>query len=171
MFSSEENLLRHKPTHEKTNKTIQPSVQKATCHICGKSCWHLKQHLDGHNGLRKTEFECDLCDKVYSQDAKLKHHKLSFHYKVLHKCHLCDKGFTTVFGLKTHLESIHDRKSHKCLFCEKIYSHKVDLNGHIRAVHEGKKSQCKFCGKEFLRSSEKNRHERTVHKVDSDASH
>lgn len=53
----------------------------------------------------------------------------------LFRCNLCEKHFITNWRLKRHIVSHNIVRPHKCDFCEKRYKLKHDLTKHIRDIH------------------------------------
>ena len=89
-----------------------------------------------HTG--KKDFQCEVCEKKFSQKAHLQSHMLT-HTKV---------------------------KAHECDICYKKFSRKDTLDFHFRIIHFGEKPYgCKECdGKWYADHSGRNYHLRTQHK-------
>ena len=63
----------------------------------------IREHLNMmHLGLTKKPYECDLCEKSFTQRGSLGVHKKSAHEKLTFKCDVCEKEFKTKPQLKVH---------------------------------------------------------------------
>ena len=68
------------------------------------------------------------------------------------QCQSCDKRFSQATSLKTHIASVHEGKK-RCFLCEicnNQFTQKCNLDAHVISVHEGKKRkqtaiQCQIC--------------------------
>ena len=55
-----------------------------------------------------------------------------------YQCELCDKTFWQEASLKRHDQTIHEgHKEYKCKSCSKLYSSPEHLKTHILITHEG----------------------------------
>ncbi|XP_047522737.1 zinc finger protein 431-like isoform X1 [Pieris napi] len=120
------------------------------------------------NALRDLLFKnlhnlkCDICDKVYTSEKKLKKHKenkhllvhdekslkrVSFSDKVIvheineyHRCRKCSKIFELYSTLKVHMRREHKkRKCYICYYCTKKFVDRMFFKVHI-------KLHCDVCG-------------------------
>ena len=99
-------------------------------------------HINNVHLKNLKVYECDQCDKEFSQQVELKIHIYSVHKKLKnHKCDLCDKSFYLANVLDTHIKTMHEGlKNHKCDQCDKVFWQPVDLEKHINDVHEEMKT-------------------------------
>ena len=57
--------------------------------------------------IKPRKFECDLCDKIYTTNQKLKFHKLGAHTKVKQfQCSYCENKFTTPYLLSVSIINV-----------------------------------------------------------------
>ena len=99
------------------------------------------------------EFQCDICEKVFSTIVKLKKHYNNNHKNsdnTLPQCNICFKSFQAVKISKLHMKSVHGGKRYKCKSCSKSFTQLGNLNKHIYTIHKGFKDfKCGSCGKSF----------------------
>lgn len=51
-------------------------------------------HRDTHKDKNETNYQCDSCDKVFTQKVGLLNHKKRHHeHKKNHRCDYCSQGF------------------------------------------------------------------------------
>ena len=56
----------------------------------------------------KKPFQCDICQKSFTQKASMTTHILTIHEgKKPHQCEICDERFTMKHHMKRHLKSAH----------------------------------------------------------------
>lgn len=75
------------------------------CDTCQKSCKRkpkLLRYLKTHNTDKKSTFECDKYEVVFTRGDNLKH-QLIPHESTKLPCHKCDKMFRRNFELKQHV--------------------------------------------------------------------
>ena len=57
------------------------------------------------------KFECDLCEKKFSKQEQLMHHKEIIHFKdAPYDCKICNKNFTNMSDMRDHLRKKHSYK-------------------------------------------------------------
>ena len=83
--------------------------------------------------VKKNEFKCDNCDKVYSNKFHLKRHFDSVHEGWKYYCNLCGKSFSLKQGLQKHRDG-HNQKF-ECNACPKVYPIKDCLSRHVKNCH------------------------------------
>ena len=80
------------------------------------------------------------------------------------QCEVCEKKFSQKAHLKTHMLTHTKAKSHECDICKKKFSRKCSLVEHFR-IHLGEKPYgCAEYGMWFTHGSNRNTHIRTQHK-------
>ena len=80
------------------------------------------------------------------------------------QCEVCEKKFSQKGTLKTHMMTHTKVKAHECDICKKKFSQKSSLVQHFR-IHLGEQPYgCAECGKWFTACSNRSRHIRTCHK-------
>ena len=57
------------------------------------------------------KFSCDICDKRFSQQEELMHHKQNVHFNDLpYDCKKCNKFFSSMQEMRMHLQKYHSFK-------------------------------------------------------------
>ena len=84
----------------------------------------------------------------------MKTQNLTFIEKRQYMCDICEKNFNTEHKLKRHFNAIHNTrlmtKSHQCNICSRSFSRVDSWRKHIHTIHEGHKDhKCEYCGKSF----------------------
>ena len=112
-----------------------------------------------------TEFQCEICEKVFNTKVKLRGH-YNYNHKNCDKvfnCNVCTKSFQLQSNLATHIKNVHGEKHYNC-DCGKSFSNPWYLKKHIHRVHEGHKDfKCESCGKPFSQAGHLRRHIRAIH--------
>ena len=91
---------------------------------------------------QKTLFECDFCDKCFSDEETLSNHVLSLHKSIIEgqkcpaedklRCNLCEKLFPSKNTLDIHVEREHKTlKTFQCEICNKQFGNKRILKTHL----------------------------------------
>lgn len=110
--------------------------------------------------VRKKEFNCSYCGKVYIKKSFLVKHQKK-HLDTLHKCSQCGKCFSQKFHLLRHRRSHLVKKPFSCDECEKCFSDSSTLLKHQRNHSGNKPFECSECGKRFTISTYLIVHQRT----------
>ena len=84
--------------------------------------------------VKKNEFKCDNCDKIYGYKYQLKRHFDSVHEGWKYYCNLCGKSFSYEENLQKHRNE-HRGITFKCKACPKVYTIKQSLSYHIKKTH------------------------------------
>ena len=149
----------------------------------------LRNHLKRHSGEKEP---CDVCDKVFSNYAKLRRHKnqdhlgssvemyfcnicdwsgtrrqLSIHKQSIHegvvfKCDNCDFEATQRGSLVSHMAK-HEENKFKCNMCEKSFRQEAVLTKHMQSAHEGVWHFCNECDRSFSLLSSLSTHKTCIH--------
>ena len=93
----------------------------------------------------KPKFQCQQCDKTYSDRSNLRQHNMSKHDGVKYACNQCDQQFFKQRSLKTHIQSQHDGVKYACNQCDYQATLQRNLTRHIQNIHEGVKYACNQC--------------------------
>lgn len=190
---------------KKERKKVVREKKVYQCADCGKMFkfkekynWHIKMHmrakgLTDEEAKMKLYYECDKCEKRYTQPFALKQHMMDEHEKVVRKCSMCFLTFTKWTELRKHKiiahstdENIvcqycgkrcvnsHARKQHElvhkdpefqCRFCDKYLKTKAALEQH-RIMHTGEKPfPCAVCSAQFTSHGGLGQHMRGVHGI------
>ena len=101
------------------------------------------------------EWECDLCNKSFTQAGNLKRHKRIVHEgRKGYECDICKKTYREVQSLKVHIKCVHEGiREYQCAFCDKLCSTKSSLKTHVINNHatvpikkRDTKIACRICG-------------------------
>ena len=109
------------------------------------------------------EFNCDKCDKRFSQKSGLNRHIKSVHENVRYNCDKCGKSFSQKDNLNIHIKSVHEKIRYNCDKCEKRFCSNQYLSQHIQSAHV--RYNCHKCKKHFSWKDDLNRHIQSVHEV------
>uniref|UniRef100_A0A8C7T7W7 Zinc finger protein 407 n=1 Tax=Oncorhynchus mykiss TaxID=8022 RepID=A0A8C7T7W7_ONCMY len=143
-------------------------MREYKCHICG---WafvmkkHLSTHLLGKHGLgqpKERKFECDLCDRSFSEKWALNNHMKLHTGDKPHKCAwpACHYAFLTLSAMKDHYRTHTGEKSFLCDLCGFAGGTRHALTKH-RRQHTGERPfKCQLCGFASTTQSHLTRHKR-----------
>lgn len=123
------------------------------CDYKTKKMLHMRTHLVTHSGQRL--FQCDICNKTYTQRGSLKNHREGVHFKELSSvgCHICGKTFNGRTRLYKHIRT-HSDENFECDICYKSIKGKKSLQNHMLR-HSGVKSYtCERCAASFFTMAE-----------------
>ncbi|CAH0388251.1 unnamed protein product [Bemisia tabaci] len=106
VFTNSYTLKEHRLTHAKTTK----SSKEAVCKHCGES-FDSSKFLQRHAAIAHTSgviFGCPFCEKIFTQQARLRSHIMA-HADVKHlRCLLCEDAYSERRELQKHLAQKHD---------------------------------------------------------------
>ncbi|XP_073532543.1 uncharacterized protein [Phyllobates terribilis] len=106
-------------------------------------------------------FQCNNCDKSFSNQSVLSLHQKTHTGEKLFKCPECSKSFPKRSQLVMHKRCHIEERPFKCTQCEKSYTQQSKLIEHQR-THTGEKPfKCSECGKGFTKRSHLKEHLRT----------
>jgi len=106
----------------------------------------------------QLNFECDVCQKQFSEKSKLSRHR-SAHFKTKnYQCSICHKLFAQKHHLDRHVTVHTGEKPHQCNVCEKSFSHREYLARHLTIHSDEKPYSCERCGKSFPSNDKCKRH-------------
>lgn len=81
-------------------------TQKQTCTICGKQVLNIELHFkDVHENSPKT---CAICNEVLPNQKKLNKHRYLKHPFQIYECEICEKTYSEKFCYKKHMNEKHD---------------------------------------------------------------
>lgn len=87
----------------------------------------------------KKSFECPICQKYFSNAARLAKHQQIHGGTSPYKCEHCKKSFSSRFKLVRHALIHSDRKPFSCQVCERTFHRKDHLKNHIKVHSPSKK--------------------------------
>ena len=117
------------------------------CDVCPKSFAsfsNLKRHKIIHLPYNCWPFECDHCNKRFTQKTILNTHKKK-HFKKKSNvrnrnnldCKLCNRMFKYQKSLDKHIRNVHKSvKMFKCLECHKRFGNKKAYQNHIQSCYD-----------------------------------
>jgi len=111
----------------------------------------------------KQNFDCEHCDKKFTQKSHLERH-MDKHGDPQYHCNICGRMFKSKKGLEYHIKIHEENFQHKCETCDRAFVTRQKLLMHIRAKHTGEKPYvCEVCGTGFTRSDKLTVHKRRLH--------
>ncbi|XP_059166722.1 zinc finger protein 454-like [Physella acuta] len=129
------------------------------CNVCQKKFsqqYHLSNHKRIHTGDKK--YECDVCYKVFLRKNYLFRHKNLHTGDKRYECEVCHKVFFNPYYVSQHKKTHSGEKPYECDICLKMFSHKSYLSTH-RKIHSGNKQyECNVCQKKFFHKSNLSQH-------------
>ncbi|XP_047542896.1 zinc finger protein 808-like [Vanessa atalanta] len=114
------------------------------CEDCNKrfaSKVYWQKHCDFYH-LQKSAFKCDLCNKLFMSDWRLKNHKQKHHGLSRsrdHICNICGKKFYTLSTLRGHQLTHSEERTYMCEDCGDTFKQRPALYTHTKLVHRGVK--------------------------------
>jgi KRAB domain-containing zinc finger protein len=155
-FPTQEACTEHRPHHiSYVIRKINPSKytnlpRHESCPICGKKYAPsrkrhilIQRHIESVHE-NKNDFKCDLCEKAFPTQEKLRRHKRR-HFKN-DQCSICRNR---VDSIKEHYEIFHSNLKETCQICYKKFQAPCYLRKHMMWSHEEKQFQCDLCGHSY----------------------
>ena len=142
------------------------------CKICNKHVQgqDLKSHLLTVH-IQPQHFQCQLCDKVFTNVLKNKQHLQELHGNDrLYKCELCSQCFYSGQSLLTHYQTIHFKDDSKQITNslnpenQALKEEKKPVKKIIAHSKSSKEFQCDSCDKSFDKKVDWRKHLTIVHK-------
>ncbi|GAB0086668.1 Zinc finger C2H2 superfamily [Sergentomyia squamirostris] len=174
IFTTFEKILRHhRALHPDKPRPLSPFQ----CEICGSFATRisdLQRHMKTH--IEVLPFICNICDKRYLTERKLKEHQRRHIPKAERddkfKCNICEKRFISRSSLTNHKRFQHtiERKSYDCTFCGLKFISESSLRKH-QASHDGealRPHKCQECGRIFEKLKYFNQHRKIRHNILTD---
>eukprot|EP00091_Calanus_sinicus_P018887 TRINITY_DN4471_c1_g1_i1.p1 TRINITY_DN4471_c1_g1~~TRINITY_DN4471_c1_g1_i1.p1 ORF type:complete len:165 (+),score=17.26 TRINITY_DN4471_c1_g1_i1:94-588(+) len=91
-----------------------------------------KSESDQNSEKKDKRYSCPQpqCDFASEHHVSLKKHRLSKHEAVRFQCERCEKSYSDSSALLRHKKSVHDGVVYKCETCEKTFSEGCALTRH-----------------------------------------
>ncbi|XP_014223163.1 zinc finger protein 431-like [Trichogramma pretiosum] len=163
------------------------------CDLCGeffKKRTELSQHYDDHVEREEGDFQCEVCNRIFSNLRLFRIHK-RVHYQQAktwsceqcgkkynsknlleehtnthtgnrpYVCEVCGKDFASKYSHRAHAKTHEARaRPHECNQCSKTFLSQQNLTQHLKTHNGVKEFVCDTCGKAFGSS-----HNLEVHKI------
>lgn len=94
------------------------------------------EHLVEKHGLKRPEFKCRFCSKVFITKSLCNNHLKSVHLKEkCHECDICHNFFYTKSDVARHKVTHTGEKNFSCNMCQNPFASKDSLRRHMRRTH------------------------------------
>ncbi|CAL6348557.1 unnamed protein product [Bathycoccus prasinos] len=101
---------------------------------------------------KRTQHECDVCEKSFSRSGSLKRHMLIHTNERLYECDVCEKAFRESGHLKRHMRTYTNERPYECDVCEKRFTQSDSLKIHKRIHTNERPYECDVYDKAFRQS-------------------
>ncbi|XP_034934486.1 zinc finger protein 568-like [Chelonus insularis] len=136
------------------------------CDICGmdfRKRNELTVHLDEHIAKEEGDFQCEVCNRIFSNLRLFRIHK-RVHYPQNKSwpCETCGKRYSSKNLLDEHVNNHIGIRPYICETCGKDFASKYTFKAHVK-THEVRPRpfECLQCNKTFLSQQNLNQHEKT----------
>ena len=127
--------------------------QILTCKLCPYKTTR-KDYFKKHTSSHENSLQCEICDRFFSNESKLKSHKLDAHH-IKTKCELCDTSFSSTRARAAHMRAKH---------AEHVASSESRLREHNEEAHPKEpRWHCSDCQFQCLLKSEMKEHIENEH--------
>ncbi|KAL0853006.1 hypothetical protein ABMA27_012787 [Loxostege sticticalis] len=187
-FATEFRLRRHGSSHEdgaypcdrcdklfKTTESrlnhfqrIHMKVKKNKCMYCEESFGDYTQklvHLHVVHGLKRKEYKCSFCPKVFKKSSVLRSHERSVHIQL--DKFICDFCGYTCYDKKhmvDHMIRHTGVRKYICQVCGKGYARAYTLTEHMRIHNNERRFSCQYCEQAFVQKCSLKLHMKNHHK-------
>ncbi|XP_012273310.1 zinc finger protein 436 isoform X2 [Orussus abietinus] len=141
-------------------------VRLYICDICGmdfRKRTELSVHLDDHVAKEEGDFQCEICNRIFSNLRLFRIHK-RIHYPQSKSwpCETCGKRYSSRNLLEEHINTHTGVRPYACETCGKDFASKYTFKAHMK-THEVRPRpfECSQCNKTFLSQQNLNQHEKT----------
>ncbi|XP_072761012.1 uncharacterized protein [Anoplolepis gracilipes] len=146
------------------------------CDVCGQDFRkrnELSLHLDDHVAKEEGDFQCEICNRIFSNLRLFRIHK-RIHYPQVKSwpCDTCGKRYSSKNLLEEHMNTHIGVRPYVCGTCNKDFASKYTYKAHVK-THEVRPRpfECTQCNKTFLNQQNLNQHERTHNGVKEHVCH
>ena len=109
------------------------------------------------------KYECEPCQKTFSNNAGFYSHKQSVHQGVKYPCDQCDYQGNQQSNLTMHIKSKHEGVRFACDQCDYQGNQQSNLTMHIRSKHGGVRFACDQCDYQATQQGHLKRHMQSRH--------
>lgn len=148
-----DHVLRHKgfKPHSCTHPGCKKSFMKPH---------KLRLHQATHNQNNSKIFQCDKCDKKFTEMEYLKKHLFRHLGIKSFECTLCPARFSVKAGLESHMTTHTNEKKFACEECPAKFTKVQTLKLHMKIHRDEKSHVCGICTMRFVASGPLKRHMR-----------
>ncbi|KAL0114616.1 hypothetical protein PUN28_011724 [Cardiocondyla obscurior] len=151
-------------------------VRLYICDVCGQDFRkrnELSLHLDDHVAKEEGDFQCEICNRIFSNLRLFRIHK-RIHYPQVKSwfCDSCGKRYNSKNLLDEHINIHMGVRPYVCETCGKDFASKYTYKAHVK-THEVRPRpfECTQCNKTFLSQQNLTQHERTHNGVKEHVCH
>ncbi|XP_011157841.1 zinc finger protein 2 homolog [Solenopsis invicta] len=141
-------------------------VRLYICDVCGQDFRkrnELSLHLDDHVAKEEGDFQCEICNRIFSNLRLFRIHK-RIHYPQVKSwpCDTCGKKYNSKNLLEEHMNTHMGVRPYVCETCGKDFASKYTYKAHVK-THElrPRPFECSQCNKKFLSQQNLIHHGRT----------
>ena len=159
----------HDLTTDESNNTSLIIHECENCKMTFADAEYLVRHQVRCKNHAESSIRCDICNRGFTAKGSLELHIDAVHLKKKEfGCSLCGKLFARKHILKVHLDTHAGKKDFECSVCGKKFLQKSNLNRHQR-IHEAKNYGygCRFCGQAFTQNKHLKNHMVTMHQIEA----
>ncbi|XP_063544812.1 zinc finger protein 320-like [Cydia strobilella] len=139
----------------------------AVCRVQYKNLYVYRNHLVNSANHSEKRYHCEECGKNFASKVYYKRHYTFYHQKESnHKCELCDRLFISDFRLRHHRQMRHGAerlRNHACDQCGKKFYTATTLRAHQLTHSSVRTFMCAHCGDTFKQRPALYTHTRLVH--------
>ncbi|XP_068627221.1 zinc finger protein 221-like [Battus philenor] len=141
----------------------------AICNVQYKNIYVYRNHLKNSANHSERMYECKECKKKFASKVYWRKHCDFYHlHKSQYKCEICNKLFISDWRLKNHRQTHHGltrSRNHTCNVCGKKFFTLSTLRGHQLTHSEQRSYMCEDCGDTFKQRPALYTHSRLVHRA------
>ena len=142
-FMNKRNILAHYVIIKQHNRVVLPHTATSSS---------LNRHIQSEHKGKK--YQCDSCDKEFTNSSTLWAHYRSVHEGVTYECNICQSTFTQKGSLSQHIKSVHFKETCQCELCDYQAPYKHSLSTHVKNVHQKSENiKCSECNKSMQKRS------------------